>query len=336
MSEIDLSKRPVKSYFHPWASILLSPHARLNALAWATVMAVILIDYGWMRQAGFTVSAGSVTRSVTKLLVPTCVMLILRGIAFMPRYSKGVVRLRIHNGCVILHAVVLMSLFAQAAVILQNLGVSLARPLIDHELIALDAALGFHWPDLLAWQMRHHVSSVVLATIYLSYVPQVALTIVALVIAGRADDLADFMLLFMAIAIATILISAPFPASDPLIHFGLLGPHEDTPWSQFYALREGSMSIFDLDKRQGLISMPSLHAAHAVLFAYAVRHIRWLFPVSIVWNVAMAYSAIPFGAHYLVDIIAGVVLAAASIAIARYLKRRRGVEFLEPSIQPTQ
>jgi len=82
------------------------------------------------------------------------------------------------------------------------------------------------------------------------------------------------------------------------------------------------MSVFDLDKRQGLISMPSLHAADAVLFAYAVRHIRWLFPVSILWNVAMTYSAIPFGAHYLIDIIAGIVLSAASIAVARDLKRR--------------
>ena len=80
------------------------------------------------------------------------------------------------------------------------------------------------------------------------------------------------------------------------------------------------MTDFGLDKCQGLISMPSLHAAYAVLLVYAARHLRWLFPVSTVWNIAMIYSAIPFGAHYLVDIIAGLALAAASIAITRSLK----------------
>lgn len=36
----------------------------------------------------------------------------------------------------------------------------------------------------------------------------------------------------------------------------------------------------------------------------------------------MIYSAIPFGAHYLVDIIAGVAVSVLAIAAARYLARR--------------
>jgi membrane-associated phospholipid phosphatase len=210
-----------------------------------------------------------------------------------------------------------MTLFTYAALILQYLCVSLAPPVIDEGLIALDAALGFHWPDLYAWQIKHHFASLVLSGIYVSYTPQVVLAIVMLALTKRADDLADFVLLFMASVVAAILISAPFPASNPMIHFGFYGPSQDSPWSQFYALREGATRVINLSKEQGLISMPSLHAADAVLFVYAVRNIRWLLPMSVMWNAVMIYSAIPFGAHYLVDIFAGVLLAGILIAALR-------------------
>jgi membrane-associated phospholipid phosphatase len=323
LSEIELSVRP--SALHGGAGAL-TPSAQLNLTAWATVLIVAAVDYVWMRRAGFTVMSGSAARLTAGPLMLAVLLLIVRALSCVPRYSQLALRFHFREGCVFGNGLAVMLLFTYAVLCLQNLCVSLAPPVIDNELIALDAALGFHWPDLYAWQIRHVQASFVLCFIYASYTYQVLLTIFFLGIAGRADDLSDFIVLFMASVVTAILISAPFPASNPIMHFGFGLAPQESQWSQFYALRNGAMSVFDVSKGQGLVSMPSLHAADAVLFAYAVRHLRWVFPVSAVFNAVMIYSAIPFGGHYLVDIFAGLLLAVLLILALRrwraYMHRR--------------
>lgn len=303
------------------ARVPLSASACLNIAAWATLVVVAAVDYLWLQRAGFAVATGAMAQHTSGSLIVAVSALILRGISRLSRYSQLALRFHFREGCALVDALAVMMLFTYAALILQNLCVSLAPPVIDNDLIALDAMLGFHWPDLYTWQTKHHFVSVALSKVYLSYTYQVVFTIIVLGVTRRTDDLADFVLLFMAAAVTVILISAPFPASNPMIHFGFSGAPQESPWSQFYALRAGEMTVFDLDAGQGLISMPSLHAADAVLFAYAVRHVRWVFPASAALNIAMIYSAIPFGAHYLVDIFAGILLAGLLIVL---LRRWRG------------
>lgn len=324
MSETGISEHAIAVYEDGNPS---SASARLNFAAWAIAAGVAVVDYVWMQRAGFAVTSASFARNTWPPLMLAVSVLILRGIARMPRYSQLAASRHIRDGCALVNGFAVMLLFTQAAIILQNLCVALAPPVIDSQLIALDAALGFHWPDLFAWQLKHHDLNFALGFVYVTYTVQVTFTIIVLGVAKRTDDLADFVLLFMVSVVAAILISAPFPASNPLIHFGVYRTPADSPWSQFYALREGAMRVFDLDIEQGLISMPSLHAANAVLFVYALRHLRWLFPISAVLNAVMIYSAITVGAHYLVDIIAGVLLATLLIAALRrwriYQQRRR-------------
>ncbi|WP_051975365.1 phosphatase PAP2 family protein [Cupriavidus necator] len=319
MSEIEVAQYPTTLNVPIAARVPLSASACLNIAAWATLTVVAAVDYVWMQRAGFAVATGAIAQQISGLLIMAVSVLILRGISRSSRYSQLALRFHFREGCALVDALAVMMLFTFAALILQNLCVSLAPPVIDKELIALDAMVGFHWPDLYTWQTKHHFASVALSKVYLSYTYQVVFTIIVLGITKRTDDLADFVLLFMAAAVTVILISAPFPASNPMIHFGFSEP--ESPWSQFYALREGEMTVFDLDRGQGLISMPSLHAADAVLFAYAVRHVRWVFPASAALNIVMIYSAIPFGAHYLVDIFAGIMLAGLLIVL---LRRWRG------------
>lgn len=314
MSEMGVAESPVvrRSRLR-----VLSMSARLNIAAWVMVVAVVAIDYVWMGRSGFALTPGSIGRYGLAPLVLGILTVVLRAVAFAPRYSSLAVRLHVREGCAIAEALALIVLFTYGTLILQYLCVSLGPPVIDNILVSLDASLGFHWPDLYSWQMRHPLASFLLAKIYMSYPSQVVLTIVVLGVAKRIDDLAEFVILFMASVVTVILVSTPFPATNPMIHFGIYGPHQESPWLHFYSLREGGMRIFDLSNGEGLISMPSLHAADAVLFAYAVRNIRWIFPVSFLLNAAMVYSAIPFGAHYLVDIVAGLLLAGGLITVVR-------------------
>ncbi|QHE92652.1 hypothetical protein PI93_014920 [Pandoraea fibrosis] len=217
----------------------------------------------------------------------------------------------------------LLTVFSLAAVVLQNTAITAHFDLVDDRLVQIDASLGFHWHHTYQWLKAHAQAFNLLGSCYQLYGWQVALIPVLLVCTRRIDDLADYFLLFSVIVMLTILISAIVPASNPHIHFGYVGPHDTSEWSQFAALRDGALRVIDLNDNQGLISLPSLHAAHAVMFVYVVRHLRgWNVGLAVV-NVTMTIAALPFGGHYLIDILAGIALAIAVIWASRRMGLRR-------------
>lgn len=290
----------------------------IDTIAWALLLSVTVIDGIWAFRAGFLASSNWPSSSFIRLFGSAAALMIPCGLMRIPRYSRFVASGRLACLFEILSTMALMILFASAALVFQYLAATQNSPLVDAKLIALDQAVGFHWPGLYNWHMAHPALNSILALAYQSYAVQCALAIVALGALKRTDDIREFTRLFMCNVIIVVLVSAFFPASNPIIHFGVVGPHEPSPWSAFYVLREGHANPLDLDVVQGIISLPSLHAAQAFLFAYSFRHIRWLFPIAALWNLVMTYSAILFGAHYLVDIIAGIALSIALIGLYRF------------------
>lgn len=224
----------------------------------------------------------------------------------------------------------LLTVFSLAAVVLQDTTIAAHFSLVDERLAQIDAALGFHWPSAYLWLKAHPQTFEALRRCYLLHGWQVATIPVLLACARRMDDLADYLLLFCATVVLAILISAPLPASNPHIYFGQVGAYDASEWSQFAALRDGAQRVIDLNDNQGLISLPSLHAAHAVVFVYVTRHLRgWNVGFALV-NVVMTIAALPFGGHYLVDILAGIALALAVIWTSRRLSVHSS-----PSLQPS-
>jgi membrane-associated phospholipid phosphatase len=75
------------------------------------------------------------------------------------------------------------------------------------------------------------------------------------------------------------------------------------------ALRSHRMSVIDLGALRGLVCAPSFHTAAGVLYiiaAWPIRPLRWfLVPV----NIAMLLATPIEGTHYLVDMIAGMLVA---------------------------
>ncbi|HEX4047093.1 MAG TPA: phosphatase PAP2 family protein [Elusimicrobiota bacterium] len=72
----------------------------------------------------------------------------------------------------------------------------------------------------------------------------------------------------------------------------------------------------------GMIAFPSFHVAWAVLTAYAARPYRRLFWGVAALNVLVVASTVLLGWHYLVDVPAGLALAALSLWAARETHRR--------------
>ena len=165
---------------------------------------------------------------------------------------------------------------------------------------------------------QHPQLQLVLGFAYSSFTLQSVTTIMALGIAGQLDRLAAFVAAFVATTLVTIAVSAIYPAAGPWLFLdiqpaaanGFL-PLSSTSWPIFLGLRDGTLhTIYGLNS-EGIITFPSLHAALGILFPFALWRIgvvRW---IALALNGLMLIATPAYGSHYVVDVIAGIVIAAA-------------------------
>lgn len=83
-------------------------------------------------------------------------------------------------------------------------------------------------------------------------------------------------------------------------------------------MRSGVLRHLKLFELAGVVSFPSFHAASAVLYLWALWPVRVIGIVAAAMNVLMIASTPVIGAHYVIDVIAGVLLAVICIAAAKY------------------
>ncbi|VWC04824.1 PAP2 family protein [Burkholderia lata] len=234
-----------------------------------------------------------------------------------PRYRERALTWRWRESAIALLCIVAIAAFSQAVVVLDYLCVALAPPSIEADLVRFDALLGFHWPDLYRWVRAHAELQSVLAFAYRCSIVQLIAVPFILATARRHDDLAEFMTLFAFALLVVVVVSTPFPAQSAFIHFGIADANTASTVSHYDLLRSGRLRQFSLSESQGLVSLPSFHVMLALLLAYAVRHVRYLFPASVVLNAVMIVSTPTQGGHYLADVIAGIVFGVLSLVVVR-------------------
>lgn len=222
-------------------------------------------------------------------------------------------------------------LISYAGIVWSYAAISLALPLADQRLIALDEGLGFNWLafasaiDGMPWLER------LLFAAYQSFMYQLLLIPLLLVAFGLA--VRGYMLIagFGLLCLSASVVSIWFPALGAHVAYGVdpatlenLNPHFGHAFlEQFHAVRNDERFLLSVDKAAGILTFPSVHAGAALLCAWAAWGSRLLkLPVAIL-NVAMAMSAISHGSHYLVDILAGIGLAAGIVLILDLFVRRR-------------
>lgn len=203
-------------------------------------------------------------------------------------------------------------------------------PLQDQAFLALDRALGMDPEPIARFVNAHPWLADVLARGYgLIKLPLLGIPIV-LALTARYVRLQLFMLAMSLALMITILISAFAPAIGT--YYGLQLPAAELPdvntsiyaaqLRDILALREGSLRELELFKLAGIVSFPSFHAASAVLYMWALWPVRGLGGIAACLNLLMIAATPVIGAHYMVDVIGGVGLAAASIWAAKlYLDR---------------
>lgn len=200
---------------------------------------------------------------------------------------------------------------------------AIGRPLIDANLAGIDRALGFDWPACFAWVLRHPMALRIFGTVYLSFLPQ---SFLVGIVAWFQPDRASIVLAANALTLTCcFVVFALWPAGGAFEYYhpgGIVSGYVE----QFMATRAGLVTSLSFGHMQGIIQFPSYHAAGAVLLGYAFAGLPvWIAIPAFVIEFTLAASAVLVGGHHLVDVLAGVAVAAASLALARQALRYRGV-----------
>lgn len=266
---------------------------------WLAMLALAAVDAFWAQRAGVAV-AGWHRAACTALLLMAAAMACRRSERWSPVGEMA-------------DAAGLWIAFTATGCVLTYLCARCAMPLRDDALESLDRAVGFDWAAWSAWVERHHMVHVVLRLAYVSLLPQIVLCCCVLPLTAGRQRLSELFWSALAAILVTAAVSALLPALGAYQHHGLA---ERADWlPDLLALRRPGPVAFGLGGMNGVVTMPSFHAVLAVLFIRAHRRTGAVGYVAAALNLTMLVSTPSEGGHYLCDVIAGCMVAAASILV---------------------
>ena len=300
-------------------------NVRAGAVRWLATLGVVAVDAAWLDSTHRSIA----NAGAWVLLLAFTIMLILFVSAFGMALLMGIDRFRQFREAAArdlgrrvlttLNYVLLMFIFIQAIVVLTYLAATLDVPVIDARLAAADGRLGFDWPRLFAWVQAHAPIQAVLGGAYETLGLQALLIPVFLGLTGKSRHLNELSSHLIVAFLLMLLVSIPFPAHCAFKHYGLGSADSLAMLSDFEALRDGTMRVFDVGQLQGLVCFPSMHTAMAILLTYSLRGSIRLLSVAVALNAVLIMSTPTQGGHYLVDTLAGVLLGATTILLVRAL-----------------
>jgi membrane-associated phospholipid phosphatase len=215
------------------------------------------------------------------------------------------------------------TLISLSFAVYSTLAVRFRLPLRDAELATLDAFIGFNWLQFLRFVNSSKIASGILVFAYHSFVPQFVFLVAVLSFMRMGERISEFVNLYAVTALITAIVATIVPAAGAHAYFApsseqfsnftsLSGMwHHDA----LVKLRTAKIMSFDPFQLEGMVTFPSFHAAAAILIAYAVRGIRFIGTAMLALNVVMILSTVPEGGHYLVDVVAGILIAIVCIAV---------------------
>lgn len=212
-------------------------------------------------------------------------------------------------------------LFSLGGCLLTYLAAVGGRPLQDTAFQAADAAFGFDWGNWTASIRERGGLRLALRLAYASLPLQIVVTVLVLAFTKAHPRNRELMLSATIALLVTCLGYAWLPAMGPFATVPLPGtPPSDTVYIPLVeALRGPGPYLVNVSELQGIIVLPSYHTVLGALFVWAHRGVRWSFPVFLVLNLLMLASVPSEGGHYLVDLLAGLVVAVIAVVAARRL-----------------
>ncbi len=268
----------------------------MTLIAWALVGSMALLDTAWCVHVGL---------SIDRLWIPAGAVGLLLAIAAAYRRRSRALSTKAGSGG-------LWIAFAVAGCVLTYLAATCSRPLQDAALTDMDRALGFDWLTLYDAMLAHPALHRTLALAYASLAPQITLSV--LLLPARRNH--EMVVLATLALLPTVAVSLLWPALGPFTAHAVTA----TYLPDLLALRGSGPWRFDAPALEGIVTMPAYHATLAVLFAYGWRGMGMLTGIAVALNAVMLLSVPPVGGHYLVDVLAGAVIALLAVGARRSVR----------------
>jgi hypothetical protein len=295
----------------------LTPNAMLLALA----SAVVLVDAAWVAAGHFDVDA--------KNYFLLCVLIapLVAGSWFYQHVRRDAPLSAMLGGAAFLLA------FSASCSLLSYLLASVAGTRIDHQLAAIDQAIGFHWPQVMIFAASHRLLTALLGFAYLSVIPQTAAMLLILGGLRRTDDIYGLCLAIALGGLIAVSVWAIHPSFGAFSVFNL--PHwaeknlgialdGDYGRSLVLLLKNGPGRISPTELR-GIVGFPSYHTVQALVLIWYARRIAYLRWISLALNIVVLIGTPIHGGHHLIDLAGGAVVAVAAIALADGFVKRAAV-----------
>jgi len=229
-----------------------------------------------------------------------------------------------------LEAVALGVVMTVPILISTYLAASLDMPLMDVPLMPADASLGLNWAAFIHFVDAHPAFAEILARAYSSFAIQLLMLPLILGANGRYERSYVMILSFGVLSYVSSIVSIWFPALGTYAVYGMtqeqlhnINAHYGFAFlPDFTAVREQADFVLSAANASGIVTFPSVHAAGALLCAWAAWDLKPVRYPFVAWNVVMGISAVSHANHYLVDILAGVAIASMSIYLVSEVLRR--------------
>lgn len=207
----------------------------------------------------------------------------------------------------LLESILFLFSYTTVMLILSYLVVTLRFPLVNAQLAAIDEAFGIYMPTLVFWFRNHVMWHNLFVYIYNSFIIQFPLIVLYFSFYNKTIILQRFLMQALIIGLLTSLISCILASAGPYSWYGYTpGSVNASTEVQFFDLRQG---IVDLRETNGVVTLPSFHAAMALLYTYTFRNEKnYIFIPILILNILLIFSCIPIGEHYFADILAGILV----------------------------
>jgi membrane-associated phospholipid phosphatase len=196
-------------------------------------------------------------------------------------------------------------------------------PLADRQLNAVDTRLHFHTATIVHAFARFPLAGAILAHAYDLTSLFILAAILLPPICGRPLLTRRYITGVVLAAIVTAILFAFVPAAGPWVTQPLQPTARQAEITAYLARLKSPGPVQLESDHAGIVSFPSFHTVLAVLSAAALASLRWLrIPA---WTLAalICIATITTGWHYLIDVLAGLVLSAAALWLAARLEPDR-------------